>query len=1095
MAERSVVVRIRAEIGDFRRQMNQAAASTTEMGQAARAAGQTTSTAMTQTQASAAAARAALNEAGKAAQEAAKGFGLSYNSAGQLTDQFGNMVTEAHAAEMGLDTASEATREFAAQQQNAAAVAGEATTTMGRLAASARDHEESWSKAGGALLTFGASVVAGVGLAIAKYAEFDKAMSEVRAATHETTANMDLLREAAISAGADTSYSAKEAADAISELSKAGVTTKDILGGGLAGALSLAAAGSLGVADAAELAATAMVQFKLSGKDIPHIADLLSAGAGKAQGSVEDMGMALKQGGLVAAATGLSIEETTGGLAAFASAGLIGSDAGTSFKTMLQALTPSSVAAKNEMDRLGISAYDSKGNFIGLSKFAGVLQNALKGVSVEQRAASQKIIFGSDAVRASNVLYEQGAEGIADWTAKVNDSGYAASTALIKQDNLAGSLEKLGGSFDSVLIKGGGGAATSLRGLVQGAEGLIDALGNVKPELLSMSVGMAGIVGVTALLGGGFLTLIPKVIAARAAFRTLAASNPPLAAGLGTVGKAAGIAMVAILALQTVGAIFTKTQTKSVEEYANAIMKVSAAGSNAKSSDLDSVFQGFTKLGDIDYVQVGNLADSVHRLTNPDDSDGITKAWEPLTDFLNLPKGEISQLEARFKGLGDVLGDLTSNGGAASAAKTFNLLTKEFEKNGQGAQQALDKMPGYKDALLKLGHASGVALEPSELLVLAAGRIPARMEAAQKSTEGQAKAAEFAAAANEEAAKKLDEMGLAADGTILSLSKLLDLMFASGLIQLSANEAAIKWQESLEGMNETFKKYGNNLDITTEGGKANQRALDGMAAAGIANAKAMADNGATQEELQGNLHGTYDALIAAYDKFGITGTAADDMARQVLGIPKDVPIDTSIQNFADTMAKAQAIKKAVDDINTNKTIFFRTDASGFYDPSAGTDGKGAGSGGADRVTPKAYANGGINGAFATPHVFAANGLHRQSMIARGGANITWAEPETGWEAYISGKPGQEARNRGILQTIAPRFGLEAVPSKSMAGGYGQARSFSGNGNGGVGGAGGSSVTFAPQITVNGAADTGAVVQEVWGKFQFEAQKAGLRIGG
>jgi TP901 family phage tail tape measure protein len=82
------------------------------------------------------------------------------------------------------------------------------------------------------------------------------------------------------------------------------------------------------------------------------VADLLAAGAGKAQGSVEDMGMALKQGGLLAASTGLSIEETTGTLAAFASAGLIGSDAGTSFKTMLQSLTPVSVAAKNEMDRL-----------------------------------------------------------------------------------------------------------------------------------------------------------------------------------------------------------------------------------------------------------------------------------------------------------------------------------------------------------------------------------------------------------------------------------------------------------------------------------------------------------------------------------------------------------------------------------------------------------------------------------------------------------------------------------------------------------------------------------------------------------------------
>ena len=59
-----------------------------------------------------------------------------------------------------------------------------------------------------------------------------------------------------------------------------------------------------------------MTQFGLSGKDIPHVADLLAAGAGKAMGGVDDLGVALKQGGLVASQFGLSIEETVGGLSA-----------------------------------------------------------------------------------------------------------------------------------------------------------------------------------------------------------------------------------------------------------------------------------------------------------------------------------------------------------------------------------------------------------------------------------------------------------------------------------------------------------------------------------------------------------------------------------------------------------------------------------------------------------------------------------------------------------------------------------------------------------------------------------------------------------
>jgi hypothetical protein len=43
-----------------------------------------------------------------------------------------------------------------------------------------------------------------------------------------------------------------------------------------------------------------MTQFSLSGKDLPHVADLLAAGAGKAMGSVDDLGMALNQAGLIA---------------------------------------------------------------------------------------------------------------------------------------------------------------------------------------------------------------------------------------------------------------------------------------------------------------------------------------------------------------------------------------------------------------------------------------------------------------------------------------------------------------------------------------------------------------------------------------------------------------------------------------------------------------------------------------------------------------------------------------------------------------------------------------------------------------------------
>ncbi len=260
------------------------------------------------------------------------------------------------------------------------------TSALARAGAATKDFSGKLDKAaqGGHLDKVADSAgVAGIalgamaGYAIKAAADFDKAMSGVSAATHASAKDISALRAAALQAGKDTQYSATEAAQGITELSKAGVSTADVLNGGLKGALSLAAAGQMSVAEASETAASALTQFKLKGADVPHVADLLAAAAGKAQGSVHDMGYALNQSGLVAAQFGLSIEDTTGALAEFANAGLIGSDAGTSFKTMLLAMANPSDITKNKMDELNISFYDAKGNFIGLSGVAKVLQDRL----------------------------------------------------------------------------------------------------------------------------------------------------------------------------------------------------------------------------------------------------------------------------------------------------------------------------------------------------------------------------------------------------------------------------------------------------------------------------------------------------------------------------------------------------------------------------------------------------------------------------------------------------------------------------------------------------------------------------------------------
>lgn len=314
------------------------------------------------------------------------------------------------------------------------------TAGMAKVSAEAEKTSTTMEASGGKtkLLTAGiaAAGIAATALGVAAVrmaADFDAGMSTVQANTGASADEMSLLRQAAIDAGADTVYSATDAADAINELGKAGMSTSDILSGGLNGALDLAASDGMEVAEAAELMSSAMAQFNLTGADATRIADALAAGAGKAQGSARDLGYALQQSGMVANSFGIGMEETVGTLTSFANAGMTGSDAGTSLKSMLIALANPTKKAQNLMDELGISAYDAQGNFIGLKALAGQLQTQMSGLTQAQRNQALATIFGSDAIRAANVLYNEGADGIADWTKKVSDSGYAAQQNVFKQ--------------------------------------------------------------------------------------------------------------------------------------------------------------------------------------------------------------------------------------------------------------------------------------------------------------------------------------------------------------------------------------------------------------------------------------------------------------------------------------------------------------------------------------------------------------------------------------------------------------------------------------------------------------------------------------
>jgi TP901 family phage tail tape measure protein len=442
--------------------------------------------------------------------------------------------------------------------------------TSREISSAAAKNKQEFTQLGLAAGAAGAAIAVGLAKAVGAAADFDREMSAVAAVAGATAQEMDQLREAAIRAGADTSFSAGQSATAIAELTRAGVAVSDVLGGALAGALDLAAAGGLDLANASTIAAQAMNLFNLEGSDVSRVADALAAGANKSAADVATLGDALRQGGLLAAQTGLSLEDTVGALALFADNALVGSDAGTSMKAALTALTPTSQEAARLMEELGFSAFDASGEFIGLEALAGELQTSFGGLSTEQRNAAMSTIFGSDAVRAANVLMGAGAAGVAEYTAAVTDQGAAAEMAGVMLDNWRGDLEELGGSFETLQIEYGENVQGILRATTQLGTSVVNSLADIPEPMQNVALGFGGLTSAAGLAAGGFLLAAPRIADTKEAFDKLSTSMPRTIAGFRQVGSLLTGPWGIALAAATVGVgLFLNEQRQANDRIAD----------------------------------------------------------------------------------------------------------------------------------------------------------------------------------------------------------------------------------------------------------------------------------------------------------------------------------------------------------------------------------------------------------------------------------------------------------------------------------------------------------------------------------------------
>ena len=403
--------------------------------------------------------------------------------------------------------------------------------------------------AAGTALTVGLTVpIVAMGKASVDAASnFDQSMANIRAITGATGSEMQAMSKLALQLGADTTFSATESADAMLELLKAGLSVEQVMGGGLKGALDLAAAGGIELSDAAIVASTALNAFRKDGLSVSDAADILAGAANASAASVSSLQLGLSQVSAIASGVGLSFADTSAALAIFANNGLKGSDAGTSLKTMFLRLQPSTKEQIGLFKELGLTTaqgtsafFDQEGKVKSLAEISGLLQRSLSGMTDAQRLSTLETLFGSDAIRAANILYKEGEDGVKKLKEQIGKVS-AEEVAADRMNSFQGAIEEMKGSIETAAIAIGQKLIPiilKLAGLIENvadwfiklnpnvqnfiliALGVFAALGPVLLILGGITAAMSALAPVALLLGttvGGLAAaflLVPLAIAA-----------------------------------------------------------------------------------------------------------------------------------------------------------------------------------------------------------------------------------------------------------------------------------------------------------------------------------------------------------------------------------------------------------------------------------------------------------------------------------------------------------------------------------------------------------------------------------------------------
>ena len=423
----------------------------------------------------------------------------------------------------------------AAEKELRIRIAGRVDSSLTAATASA---QQQVSGLGSTLSSLGKMAVAGLGgmavgsaitSTISTYKDFDQAMAQTAATAGAVGEDYQKLQQAAMEAGKGTTKTATEAAQALGYLALAGYDVNQSTEA-LMPVLKLSEATQMDLAQCSDLVTDSMSAAGVSVAELPGYLDILCKANNKSNQTAQQLMEAMIGVGGTMRGLNVPIEETSTALGVLANRGIKGAEGGTALNSIMANLTTGTGQAGEMMEKLGISAFDAEGKFIGVQATLMRLNDATKNLTEEERNAAFAAIGGKEQVKALNALMDgltnTTADGTTEWNALnqalLNSGGALDEMNAQVTNTLNGAMSRFGSALDDIKIRAGLAFGPALAGAINYVSNnlmpiLSAAMDNLGPIMASIGNEMQYIGN---LIAGNWGTLEPIVKGIGVAFAT-----------------------------------------------------------------------------------------------------------------------------------------------------------------------------------------------------------------------------------------------------------------------------------------------------------------------------------------------------------------------------------------------------------------------------------------------------------------------------------------------------------------------------------------------------------------------------------------------